>query len=167
MFMMKTVCLLFPFAFLACQNLGAQGEIVQKNNILSFELGKNGLIYNLSFDRKLKHKPVGFRIFAGSNFGRSYLASTAGAGIYFLAGSKNNKFEMGTDFSYLYIDETSDDQKGFTILFPQESIKTYYLALNLGLRHSSKNTVFRIGLSPGIIKSRFLPGGYCSIGAAF
>src|ERR1700704_1771787 len=99
---------------------------LKKNNSLSVEIGKNGLIYNLSFDRKLKNKPIGFRFFAGSNFGKYLTASTGGAGLYFLKGPKNDKLEIGADISYLVIDETSDDQRGFTILVPDESIKTYY-----------------------------------------
>jgi hypothetical protein len=159
--------LLLPFALSICTSSSGQTNAIQKNNSISFEIGKNGLIYNLSFDRKLKNKPIGYRFFAGSNFGKHLTASTGGAGFYFLKGSKNDKLEIGADISYLVIDEVSDDQKGFTILVPDESIKTYYASLNIGFRHYAKNILFRIGLSPGFIKTRFLPGAYIRFGITF
>lgn len=48
-----------------------------KHKALSFELGKTGLIYNLSFDHKMAAKNYGFRFGAGSNFAPYLNAITA------------------------------------------------------------------------------------------
>ena len=154
-------------AVLECSTIWAQSGIATKNNSLSFEIGKNGLIYNLCYDKTLKNKNLGFRLFAGANFAHWFNAKTAGAGAYFIPGSKKDKFELGIDISYLRIDETSGDQKSFTILAPKEPTNTYYGSLNLGYRHYSRNTIFRIGLSPGFIPTKLLPGAYASFGFLF
>ena len=53
------------FLFAICN---AQTESHQKNNALSLELGKSGLIYNLNFDHKFQNKDFGLRFGLGSNF---------------------------------------------------------------------------------------------------
>ena len=157
-----TLSTTFLFSFIT---LYSQNNI--KTNALSFELGKTGLIYNLSFDHRINNKNIGFRFSVGSNFAK-YLNgfSTVGGG-FFLIG-KNKKFlELGIDAGLLKVDEVSDDQKGFSLIFPDYSIKTFYAGLNAGVRLYRKNSLFRSGLSPGIIKDGFLPGGYISLGFIF
>jgi len=138
-----------------------------KANAVSFELGKTGLIYNLTFDRKAHSKNFGFRFGFGSNFAKYLNAIVAGAGGYYLIGKSNRLLELGMDLQYLAVNEVSDDQKGFSFIYPDYSIKTFYPSLNLGYRAYSKRTLFRIGLSPCVIDSYFVPGGYMSLGLRF
>lgn len=138
-----------------------------KLNAVSFELGKNGLIYNLNFDHQLKKINLGFRVGAGSNFATYLKATTVGGGSYYLLGRKKHFLELGIDLQYLMVDEVSNDQKGFAFVYPDYSINTLYSSLNLGYRSYGKSTMFRIGFSPGLIKSEIIPGGYISYGFRF
>lgn len=138
-----------------------------KPNSISLELGKTGLIYNLAFDHKLSKNNPGIRILAGSNFGRYLQATSAGAGVYYLVGKSKNHFEIGVDLQYLVVDEVSDDQRGLPLIYPDHSVKTFYPNLNLGYRLYGKQTLFRIGLSPGVIEGDFAPGGYIGLGVRF
>jgi hypothetical protein len=138
-----------------------------KLNAVSFELGKTGLIYNLTFDHKAATKNLGFRLGAGSNFAQYLNAISVGGGGYYLVGKTSRFFELGVDLQYLIVDEVSDDQKSFSFVYPDYSIKTIYPSLNLGYRAYGKRTLFRIGFSPGLIESDFVPGGYVSYGLRF
>ncbi len=155
-------------AILSCVTLcSAQTTLKQKKNALSFELGKTGLIYNLNFDHKPAGRNFGFRFGAGSNFARYLHAISVGGGFYFLAGKQSRFFELGADLQYLSVDEVSDDQKGFSFVYPNYSMKALYPSLNLGFRSYMKRTMFRAGISPGLIDSRVIPGGYISYGFTF
>jgi len=134
---------------------------------MSFELGKTGLIYNLDFDHKFQNKDFGFHINIGSNFAKYLSAFSTGTGGYYLLGKRNDHFELGIDLNYLVVDEVSDDQKGFVLLYPDYSIKTFYASANIGYRRYGHRTLFRIGISPGFIKNDFLPGAYISYGLTF
>jgi hypothetical protein len=134
---------------------------------LSFELGKTGLIYNLSFDDKFAGKNFGFRLGAGSNFAQYLNVKTFGGGGYYLVGKQNRFLEIGLDLQYLVVDEVSSDQKGFSLVYPNYSIKTLFPSLNLGYRVYGRKTLFRVGFSAGIIKNDFVPGGYISYGLVF
>jgi len=138
-----------------------------KLNAVSFELGKTGLIYNLTFDHKTKTRSLGFRLGAGTNLARYLNLISVGGGGYYLFGKANHFLELGVDLQYLVVDEVSDDQKGFTFVYPDYSIKTLFPSLNLGYRAYRKRTLFRIGFSPGLIDSDFVPGGYISYGLTF
>ena len=142
-------------------------QITSKLNAVSFELGKTGLIYNLTFDHKAATRNLGFRLGAGSNLAKYLNAIVAGGGGYYLVGKTNRFLELGVDLQYLTLDEESDDQKGFSFVYPDYSIKTFYPSLNLGYRAYGKRTLFRIGFSPGLIDSDFVPGGYLSYGLRF
>ena len=158
------------FVLFICVTIcNAQKAEKTKLNALSFELGKTGLIYNLNFDHKLASKNFGFRVGAGSNLGQYLNVVSLGGGGYYLVGSKTNFFELGLEMQYLIVDEVSDDQKDFASIFvyPNYSIKTIYPSLNLGYRWYGKNALFRVGFSPGIIKSELIPGGYVSYGITF
>jgi hypothetical protein len=158
------------FAILLCVTLcSAQTSERQNLNAVSIELGKTGVIYSLNFDHKFATKNFGFRLGAGSNLGQYLNVTSAGAGAFQLIGTKNKFLELGLDMQYLEVDEVSDDQKGFASIFvyPNYSIKTLYPSLNLGYRRYGKNTLFRVGLSPGLIKSELIPGGYISYGFTF
>jgi hypothetical protein len=145
----------------------AQAGEKHKINALSFELGKTGLIYNVNFDHKFPETDFGLRFGAGSNFAKYLYAVAIGGGCYHLIGKTTRFLELGVDVQYLVVDEVSDDQKGFAFLYPDYSVKTLYPSINIGYRAYGRKTLFRIGFSPGLIKSDFIPGGYISYGVAF
>jgi len=145
----------------------AQSTDKPNHNALSLEMGKTGLIYNLNFDHKVEAKHIGFRFGAGSNLAKYLNVLSFAVGGYYLFGKANQFFELGVDLQYLVVDEVSDDQRGFTFVYPDYSIKTLYPSLNLGYRVYRKSTLFRIGFSPGLIKGDFVPGGYISYGLTF
>jgi hypothetical protein len=157
---------IFYFLF-ACTTCHAQTISGTKNNAVSLEIGKSGLIYNLNFDHRFPGKDFGFRFGVGSNFAKYLQAFTGGAGGYYLLGRDINFLELGVDLNYLSIDEVSDDQKGFSIIYPNYPVKTFYASANVGYRRYGKKTLFRIGVSPGVIKNEFLQGGYISLGLTF
>ncbi|MES1224619.1 MAG: hypothetical protein ABUT20_54510 [Bacteroidota bacterium] len=153
--------------FLLLCSIHSNAQTTDKNNALSLELGKTGLIYNLAYDHKFQNKDFGFRLSAGSNFSKYLNAALFSGGAYYLLGKRNSFFESGVDFGYLSVNEVSDDQKGFSFIYPDYSTKTYHASLNIGYRKYSKGTLFRIGFSPGISKQEFIPGGYLSFGLTF
>ena len=161
----KTTATMISFFLFSICN--AQIKSHPKNNALSLELGKSGLIYNLNFDHKFQDKGFGFRVGLGSNFSKYLQAFTTGAGGYYLIGHETNFLELGVDLNYLSIDEISDDQKGVPLIYPNYPIKTFYASANIGYRRSGRKSLFRIGASPGFIKNDFLPGGYLSFGLTF
>lgn len=132
---------------------------------LSLEGGKTGAIINLTFDSKGTQKNWGYRLFAGSNFGKTVSLINVGGGAYYLFGKKNRFFELGTDLSYLFVDVVSDDEYRFgNLVTPNYDVQSLYATFNLGYRAYGRNTLFRIGAAPGFIKNNFLPGGYISFG---
>ncbi len=145
----------------------AQASEKPRNNILSVEVGKAGLIYNLSFDHKLATKNFGFRFGTGSNLAKYLKAITVGGGGYYLVGKQVSFLELGIDLQYLIVDEVSNDQKRVSLIYPNYSIKTIHGSLNLGYRTYGEKTMFRVGFSPGLIKDGFVPGGYISYGVRF
>lgn len=164
--MKPTITAIFFFFF--CLSVStAQTVDKSKNNALSVELGKTGLIYNFNFDHKFRDKNYGVRVGIGSNFSKYLKLFTTGAGGYYLSGQNNRFFELGIDINYLTVDEVSNDQRGVTLIYPNYAINTYYASANIGYRRYGKNNLLRIGFSPGIIKNRFLPGGYASYGLTF
>jgi hypothetical protein len=138
-----------------------------KLNAISFELGKTGLIYNLTFDHKFASKKIGFRFGAGSNLAKYLNAISAGGGGYYLPSRTNHSFEVGVDLQYLSVYEGSDDQKRFIPIYPNYSTNTYFLSLNLGYRAYAKRSLFRVGVSPGSVDGDFALGVYISYGLRF
>ena len=152
------IILLFSYAI-----CNAQKSSNEKINAISFELGKTGLLYNINFDHKFKNN-FGVRLGIGSNLNKYLSVFTAGGGSYYLVGHSKNFMELGIDLFYLSVEENSDDQKGFPLIYPNFPIKTYYVSANIGYRRYGAKTLFRIGASPGFIKDKFLTGGYISFG---
>jgi hypothetical protein len=145
----------------------AQAASESKLNALSLEFGKTGLIYNLSFDRKLKTSHWGFRLTVGNNPARYLIANTAGGGIYRLIGTSNHFIELGAEMQYFRVIEVSDDQRGFSLLYPDFPVRALYPSVNVGYRRQGNTTLFRLGFSPGVIIGEFVPGGYLSYGFRF
>jgi hypothetical protein len=154
-------------SLLFCLTVCNAQTAAKKNNALSIELGKTGLIYNLNYDHRFHNKSYGARISIGSNFAKYLSAFSTGGGGYYLIGNTNNNFEVGIDINYLIVDEVSDDQRGFALLYPDYSVKTFYTSMNFGYRKYGHKNLFRIGISPGIIENEFIPGGYISYGFIF
>lgn len=157
-----TAICFFILNFCSAQNKSAAGK-----NAISLEVGKLGLIYNLTFDHQVAGQRFGYRIFAGSNFEKYLNANNAGAGAYYLVGGGSDFLETGIDLSYLSVEQNSDDQVGVPLFFADDPIKTYYATVNIGYRRSGNKTLFRTGFSPGFTKKGFVPGGYISFGIAF
>ncbi len=107
---------------------------------------KPGLFLIHYYDQKFSK--FGFRIGAGSNFSKYLNAKTLGGGVYYLIGKQKNFFETGAELNYLVIDEISDDQGGFSFVYPDYSIKTFLANVNLGYRAYFGKILFRIGISP-------------------
>jgi hypothetical protein len=164
---MKHILTIFFLIFICVTLCYAQKTNKSKLNALSFELGKNGLIYNLNLDHRFSEKNFGFRFGIGSNLSQYLNAITVSGGGYYLVGRQKHFLELGIDIQYLIVDEVSDDQKGFSFVYPDYSIKTLYPSLNIGYRYYGKRTLFRAGFSPGFIKSKIIPGGYISFGITF
>lgn len=160
-----------PLAILTCAFFSmasfCYAQTPVKTNAISLELGKTGLIYNLSFDHKAANKNLGYRLAAGTNVGRYLKAASAGGGAYCLFGNADRFFELGIDLRYLMIEEISDDQKGIPLIYPDHNLKTFYPSIDLGYRATGKWTLFRIGFSPGIISNNVVPGGYLGYGIRF
>jgi hypothetical protein len=157
-------------SILICSTLcHAQVTDKAKLNTFSFELGKPGIIYNLSYDHRLATKNMGFRLSVGSNLTRYLNAITGSGGGYYLLGGTSHFLELGLDLQYFVVAETSDDQRGGIPYYfhPDYSIATLYSSLNLGYRKYGERTVFRIGFSPGLIESKVIPGGYIGYGLRF
>lgn len=164
---MKFLVTVFFATVISVTLCNAQTTEKPELNVISFELGKTGLIYNLTFDHKAETKNFGFKYNVGSNLSKYLNAISIGGGGYYLVGTTNSFLELGVDLQYLIIDEVSDDQKGFAFVYPDYSIKTFYPSLNVGYRAYVKRTLFRVGFSPGLIESKFVPGGYLSYGLRF
>jgi hypothetical protein len=164
--MKKAITLLATLLFLLI-NLYSQEKSGVKLNAISFELGKTGLIYNLGFDHRVKNKNIGYRVSVGSNFATYLNALSTTVGGYFLIGKKKTSLELGIDAGFLKVDEISDDQKGLSFVYPDYTIQTFYASLNAGIRVYGQKSLFRAGLSPGVIKEGFLAGGYISFGFLF
>jgi len=144
------------------------GQTTEKSrfNALSFEVGKTGLIYSLSFDRRFRNN-FGLRIIAGTNFSSYLKAFSTFCGGYYLFEKDNNAFELGIDIGYLSVDQIGRSQRNLAFIFPDYSIKTYYTNLNIGYRKYMNKHLFRIGAAPGYSKSGPLPGAYISYGITF
>lgn len=164
---MKHTLTVIVLCILCLTNSFAQKPEKSKFNALSFELGKNGVICNLTFDHKFAGKNLGIRAGVGGSFGSYLKAYVAGGGGYYLAGKTKNFFELGVDIQYLSVVEFSDDQKGFPLVYPNYSVSTVYPSINLGFRTYGKKTLFRIGLSPGLVDGNAFPGAYISMGVRF
>jgi hypothetical protein len=158
-----------PIIFLLISlTLTSSGQEIspEKNNSISLQIGKTGTIFNVRFDHKTANKKITYNFNAGSNFAKYLTARSVGIGGSYLSGKRKSFFETGVDLNYLVVDQVSDDQ-GIALVFPNYSLKTLYVSLDIGYRKYTKRGLFRIGVSPGLFKNGFLPGGYISYGFTF
>jgi hypothetical protein len=162
---MKKLLAVFTLSLTAF--LAEAQETKQLNNLLSAEIGKTGLIYNLSIDHHLKKKQSGFRLFIGSNFNQFTQAFSAGVGFYRLSGRKNSQLETGLDLGGLTVQEISEDQRGFVLLNPDYQFASLSASVNIGYRYTGRKSVFRIGFAPTLISEGLFAGGYISFGVRF
>jgi hypothetical protein len=165
--MMKTLNFIFLITLFFGSIGFAQTSELNRQNALSLEIGKSGLIYNLNFDHRFKDNNFGYSLRAGSNFNKYLKATDFTLGGYFLNGITKNFLELGLDLGYLSVHEVSDDQKRGSLLFPNHTIETFTMNFNIGYRKYGKHDLFRVGLSPGLYKEGFLPGAYISYGVSF
>lgn len=154
--------LLFFVVCVLPSTLKAQEKL--HGNTLSLELGKNGLQYQLSFDHRFAKTAFGYRIAAGSNFGRYLRSYAVAAGGYYLVGKRRLALELGADMNYLNIEEISDDQRGFVFISPDYTAKGFAANLILGFRVTGKHTLFRMGYAPMTFRQRMIQGAYLSFG---
>jgi hypothetical protein len=78
---MKIFCITVgAFLILSSHGIAQVGNRAVKQNALSLEIGKTGLIYNLRYDRLLQGDKFGFIASAGSNFGKYISYYSAGGG---------------------------------------------------------------------------------------
>lgn len=145
----------------------AQSPPTPMRNAILFEVGKTGLIYHLSFDHRFKETPFGVRAGFGYAPGKYLAAIMAGGGGYYLAGKTSHFLELGVDLYYLKVEEVSDDQKGFALVYPDYSTSTIHSSINIGYRKYGKTTLFRFGVSPGFTSAGFIPGAYAGFGFTF
>jgi hypothetical protein len=165
---MKYILLIFILCIYSISY--SQTQSLPKNTkskeYIFFELGKTGLIYNLGYDHQLAGKKAGFRFAGGSNPGKYQSLFNIGGGVYKLFGGVKKYFETGVDIYYMEVNITSDDQIG-SLIYPDYPIQTFYLSSNIGYRSTNGKILFRVGVSPGLTKDEFIPGGYISIGIGF
>lgn len=136
-------------------------------NALSIEGGRHGVIINLQYDRQFNNLQSGFRILTGANFARYLNYKTVRGGVYYLVGNTNKFLELGAELYYIDVNEVSNDQVGFSFVYPNYSFQTFYPGMNIGYRRNGEKTLFRTGVSPAYINTRIIPGGYISIGRRF
>ena len=135
-----------------------------KYNILSFQIGKQGLLFNISYDHKFQHNNWGYKLETGANLFKGFQVNTVSIGSYILKGEKNNFLELGLDINYLYSYIPQDDVSGDGLTFFYDNYNTLYSNLNFGFRKYYKSGMFRLGFAPGYLRDRFLYGGYVSLG---
>ena len=153
------------FSFLVCSIQGKSQQQSPKVEALSLETGKTGLIFSLTYDQRFKGKKTGLRVGMGTNLSHYLKLITIGGGAYYLVGKTKDFLELGTDIHFLNVNEESDDQRGFwDLVYPDETINTYYLSGNIGYRRYGKKMLLRMGFSPGVTSLGFVPGGYLSLG---
>jgi hypothetical protein len=161
--MKNIICIVIFLLSLSTINYGQQ-KSNPKNNTISLEIGRVGLIYNTMFSHIISNKNYGYKFTVGSNFAKYQKVVQAGAGAYYLKGSKNNFIELGVDLNYLNYYEVSNDQRGINLLLLKKYTKTLYSNVNLGYQYSNNSNLFRVGISPGVMNTGFVLGGYMSFG---
>ncbi len=85
---MKRYVALTTIVVLITIHCNSQKIDVAHHNALSIEIGKTGMIFDLTYDHKFKTNSFGFRVIGGSNLGRYLTLKTFGGGGYSLIGKK-------------------------------------------------------------------------------
>ena len=136
-------------------------------NAVYLELGGNGLIYTINYDRMIGNK---FNVRAGIETYGAFSQNGEGSGVIvlpvmvnYLAGQGNNRLELGLGklFSQINLDFGDDSR------FSRFSDNTY--TATIGFRHQPRNggLLFRVGLTPIIGRELTFMWAGASIGASF
>ena len=161
---MKSFIFIFLF-FFNINSVLAQNRIESpKFNIISFQIGKQGILFNINYDHKFQNKNWGYKVETGTSFTKDFRVNTFAFGNYILKGQNTNFLELGLDINYLYSYISQDDVSGSGLTFFYDDYNTLYPNLNIGYRKYYKRGMFRLGFAPGYLRDRFLYGGYVSIG---
>lgn len=164
---MKNILLTIISLFGALAVCNGQTTSKVRNNAISYELGKAGLISNIVFDHRFKAKNYGFKLSIGSNLSQYQSVFQTGGGFYCLKGRGKNYMELGTDLNYYEYSVVSDDQIGVRVLFTEAYTKSMYANLNIGYQYCGDEVFFRTGISLGIMDIGFVPGAYIGLGLKF
>lgn len=163
---MKNIILLILFSQAFSISFG-QTISAEKVNAFSLEIGKVGVIINIVYDHRIKKKNYGYKINVGSNFSKYQPVFQTGGGFYYLKGNNKNFLELGVDLGYFKYYEVSNDQRGLSLLLVKKYTTTLITNLNIGYQFSSNKNLFKVGISPGIINTGFVLGGYVGFGIKF
>jgi len=133
--MNKKILLLF-FTSIFITSLMAQNAF--KKNDIYLEIGGNGIVTSLNYERQLSKQPgLGFRMGAGIV---PMVGVSFPSGINYLIKTKNENSFIETGFGVTYL--ISDEKKS-------DNIERINFVPSVGYRrHSKKNNLFRINLTP-------------------
>jgi len=153
----------FTIIFFAFVQLQAIGQNNTKTIIVEF--GKNGLVFNLLYDQVFDQKKIGFHVGGGTTLiNTNFELRTATVGLFKLIGKKQNFLELGLDAQYHFASEYANDVKGVTLVAPVYTYEGVYCFAVIGYRHFTERRLFRIGFSPGVVETEFIPGAYIGYG---
>ncbi len=162
---MKILLLLFPLFIIRCPVFSQNKNESPKFNVVSFQIGKQGILFNVNYDHKFQNKNWGYKLETSANLFKGFQLNTFSIGSYILKGNSIKNLELGFDINYLYTWTSQDDVKGANVtFFPEENFNTLYPNLNIGYRKYYQKGMFRVGFAPGYFRDRFLYDGYISIG---
>jgi hypothetical protein len=148
-----TACLIFLIVTFA------NGQPAFKKNDIYLEAGGNGLFGSVNYERQLTKEPgLGARIGLGF-YSEDAFYVTLPAGINYLFKLKNPKsfIDAGLGITWTGIDEKNPRGLHFINFVPSIGYR----------RHTSKNVMWRISITPVINKYGFVPWAGASIGKRF
>lgn len=163
---MKTACL---FTFILLLTSACFSQTAFKQNYISLQLGGNGLITSLNYERQLFQK-TGLGLHAGIGwYGTTPTNAVIPIGINYLipVGAKKTIFiEPGFGVTY-----TKSEVKLYIIVDrrnPYIHEKFFNYIPSLHLRYHTKNDwMMKLGLTPVITSNNFIPFAGFSFGKAF
>jgi hypothetical protein len=150
--------------FLSATTGIAAGQNSFKKNDIYLEAGGNGLFGSISYERQLTKEPglgarIGIGVYSENEF---FLTLPVGVNYLFELKKKNTFIDAGLGVTWAMVDgkfsnDPTDIQENFTSFIP-----------SIGYRkHTAKNVMWRISLTPVINKYSFTPWLGLSIGKRF
>jgi hypothetical protein len=151
-------------AFLSATTGIATGQNSFKKNDIYLEAGGNGLFGSISYERQLTKEPglgarIGIGVYSENDF---YLTFPVGINYLFELKKKNTFIDAGLGVTWALVDgkfsnDLADIGENFTSFIP-----------GIGYRkHTAKNVIWRIALTPVINKYSFTPWIGLSVGKRF